>query len=75
MIKSVLLLAKNNLFFQVESCCTTLHDDEDVIDADAEEEEGDDDGHLGVNSIGFFCRLNHGLNHRLTHPQPEFAHL
>ena len=28
----------------------------------------------GGNSIGFLGRLNHGLNHRLTHPQPEVAH-
>ena len=26
---------------------------------------------LGGNSIGFLDRLNHGLNHRLTHPQPK----
>ena len=32
-------------------------------------------GGLGGNSIGFFGLLNHGLNHRLTHPQPEVTHL
>ena len=30
---------------------------------------------LGGNSIGSFGRLNNGLNHCLTHPQPEVAHL
>ena len=30
---------------------------------------------LGGNSKGFLDLLNHGLNHRLTHPQPQVAHL
>ena len=31
--------------------------------------------HPGWQFNRFFGRLNHGLNHRLTHPQPEVTHL